>query len=645
MELFQVDITGFRKFKEKAEFKTRGKVLAILGANEAGKSSLLKALIHLNNINPFEPHEKSTGTDGEKVEIKAKFMLSDEDRKAAGVPRARWYSLTKNADGKRTFWIEPRPDDRDYSHRAKMHKEIIRIEAKSNAVSILTDQDEALLKTTKQFLSGIGDRKSDLSDVEQATLSDIATRWRLALNEESPQYLRSISDSLNEAIALESAKSAMLTAGEVLGARRPEFLFFGGDERYIKSSYAWAELANAIPDALGNLAKIAELDLRRLIANMTANVTDPDNDNMIDKANAALIRNFREVWNQSKVSIILAKSDQYLSIHVHNNQQERTALEQRSDGLKQFVALRCFTAGRESDDLILLIDEAEQHLHYSAQADLVQMFGSQTVAAKVIYTTHSVGCLPEDLGNGVRLVEPTFEGSDWSQIENKFWKHKDGNEAAFSPILMGMGTSAMAFFPTRSAVLVEGPADTILMPTMFREALGLPSLGVQFIHGLSEDGRMQLPLLNSTGRNVCYVLDDDAGGRLLKADLLKRGLKATSIFQLQCPDGDCELEDFIDPNLLAEAASLHAAQYLNVPELVAGAAMPKVGKWDFIKDASSDANVKVPSKVDVAYAVLDILDANPTRRILDKDLRQFFTKAAKKVHFAAQKGGAGTASN
>ena len=639
MELFQVDISGFRKFKEKTEFKTRGKVLAILGANEAGKSSLLKALVHLNTTNPFDAHEKSAGTDGKEVEIKAKFMLSDDDRKAAGVPHARWYTITKNADGKRTFCIEPRPDDRDYSHRPKLFKEIIKIEAKSNAVSILTDHDEGLLKATNRFFLGICDRKSDLSDSEKTTLSDIAARWRSALNEESPQYLRSHSDRLDEALASENATSANLTAGEVLGTRRPEFLFFGGDERHIKSAYAWAELTNAIPEALNNLAKIAELNLPRLIENMTANVTDPDNDNMIDKANAALTRNFREVWNQSKVSIILAKSDQYLSIHVHNNQKERTTLEQRSDGLKQFVALRCFTAARDSDNLILLIDEAEQHLHYDAQADLVQMFGSQTVAAKVIYTTHSVGCLPEDLGNGVRLVEPKTAGSDWSQIENKFWKHKEGNEAAFSPILMGMGTSTMAFFPTRSAVLVEGPADTILMPTMFREALKLPSLGVQFIHGLSEDGRMQLPLLNSTGRNVCYVLDDDAGGRNLKADLLKRDLKAASIFQLQCSDGDCELEDFIDPNLLAEAASLHAVQYLKVPELVKGKEMPKLGKWDFIKKASADAKVKAPSKVDVAYAILEILDANPTRRILDQQLRQSFTKVAKKVHSAAQKDG------
>jgi predicted ATP-dependent endonuclease of OLD family len=639
MELFQVDIAGFRKFKEKTTIKTRGKVLAILGANEAGKSSLLKALVHLNSNDPFESDEKSTGADGSKIEIKATFSLSDDDRNAASVPLARWYSITKDAAGVRRWWIEPRPDDRDYSHRSKLNKDITDIGKRTKVVSALAERDEELLAETIEFFRNVSDHNNDLSESENAVLSGISERWKSVLIKNDAAYLHSFADRLVAASNIENAESSRLIAGNVLWKRLPEFLFFGGDDRNLKSSYAWSEMANpnVIPDALQNLAKIADLDLPRLITSMIADVTDPDNDNVIDQANMALKENFNEVWRQSTVSVVLAKSDQYLSIHVHNNQMQRTHFEQRSDGLRQFVALRCFTAARESDNIILLIDEAEQHLHYDAQADLVQMFGNQTVAAKVIYTTHSVGCLPEDLGNGVRLVEPATKGSDWSLIENKFWKHKEGNEAAFSPILMGMGASTMAFFPTRSAVLVEGPADTILMPTMFREALESPSLGVQFIHGLSEDGRMQLPLLNSTGRNVCYLLDDDAGGRILKEDLLKRNMSATSIFQLQCSDGDCELEDFVDPDLLAQAASKHALQHLNVADLVTSAEMPKVGKWDHIKKACIKAKVKVLSKVDVAYAVLDILDDDPSRSILDKNLKKSFKKVAKKIHLAAKK--------
>lgn len=195
----------------------------------------------------------------------------------------------------------------------------------------------------------------------------------------------------------------------------------------------------------------------------------------------------------------------------------------------------------------------------------------------------------------------------------------------------------MAFFPTRSAVLTEGPSDTILMPTMFREALGQDNLGVQFVHGLSEDGRMQLPLLNSTGREVCYLLDNDGGGRTLRDDLVSRKVPKSSIFQLYCPDGDCELEDFLESSLLTEAVNTLASNHLQIAELLGNGALPKIGKWDYIKKACIDAKAKVLSKPDVAYAVLDILDADPDRCILDQRLRPSFRKVVNKVMLVAKK--------
>jgi predicted ATP-dependent endonuclease of OLD family len=636
MELFQVDISGFRKFKEKTVLKTRGKVLAILGANEAGKSSLLKALTRLNDEKPFQPHEVSRGSDISNVSLKAHYLLSDDDREHANIPDARWYMITKCPTGERKWWIEPRPEDRDYRYRQKLSKDASTIASKPKMAAFLGEADENLVPETIRFCSFICQRNEDLSDSEKATFSNLAERWKSILDRDSPSYLNAFSNALDAAVKAENAESARLIAGRKLWERLPDYLIFGDEDRNLKSSYAWAEIAEQIPDALENLAMIAELDLPLLIRKMTANVIDPENDTMLDKANAALKKNFQNSWKQSSVSVVLSKSDQYLLIQVHNNQGERTDFDQRSDGLRQFVALRCFTAARESNNFVLLIDEAEQHLHYDAQADLIQMFGTQDIATKVIYTTHSVGCLPEDLGNGVRLVEPTTKGSDWSKIENKFWSHRNDNEAAFSPILMGMGASTMAFFPTRSAVLTEGPSDTILLPTMFREVLGQDSLGVQFVHGLSEDGRMQLPLLNSTGREVCYLLDDDDGGRTLRDDLVARKVKKSSVFQLHCSDGDCELEDFLASDVLTEAVNALAANHLKIAELVASEALPKIGKWDYIKRACVDASVKVLSKPDVAYAVLEILDANPTRHILDQKLRNSFKRVAEKVMLAAK---------
>ena len=111
--------------------------------------------------------------------------------------------------------------------------------------------------------------------------------------------------------------------------------------------------------------------------------------------------------------------DRNLNIVIENEPTEFTNLAERSDGFRQFVALQSFTMKERAEKPILLIDEAETHLHYDAQAALVQMLQKQQVASKVIYSTHSAGCLPEDLGNGVRLVAKT--GPSSSKIINRFW--------------------------------------------------------------------------------------------------------------------------------------------------------------------------------------------------------------------------------
>jgi predicted ATP-dependent endonuclease of OLD family len=634
MELFQIEITGFKKFKEKTTLKTRGKVLAILGANEAGKSSLLKALGRLNDSDPFEPHEISHGSDDSHTTIKATYLLSPEDRKAAALTTGTWFEVTKYPDGARKWSIRPTPPDRDYKHRSRLIVLLKKLAKRSQAQ--ITEIDPSLFDETQVLLERLFTNESELSDEGKLELTGIAQRWGAAAGARTSPKVREIFDVFTAAIDSETKESRRLSAGKKLWSRLPEFLLFDQDNRNLKSSYAWSEIASAIPTALSNLSDVAELDLQKLIDIAITNPNDPEFDTLMERANAALERNFQAAWNQSAVSIVLAPREQNLLVQVYNNDRSRTDLAQRSDGLRQFVALRCFTAAHGMENFILLIDEAEQHLHYDAQADLVQMLTSQTVASKVIYTTHSVGCLPEDLGNGIRLVLPTTRNSDLSKIENKFWSTREKDEAAFSPILMGMGASTMAFFPTRAAILVEGPVDTILLPTMFREALGCSILNVQFVHGLSEDGYLNLPILNSTGTRVCYLLDNDEGGHVLKKRLIELKVDDKRIFQLPMPNGNAELEDFVDSKLLAEAASNVAHQHLGIETLVAGSDLPKIGKWDFIAQSCKDAGRKPLDKVPVAYELLELLDADPQRQIVEKRLAVSFTNFASNVMLTVQ---------
>ena len=125
-----------------------------------------------------------------------------------------------------------------------------------------------------------------------------------------------------------------------------------------------------------------------------------------------------------------------LRTHVVDTDTRRfTRIEERSEGLRAFVTLALFLGSQALEvPPILLIDEAELHLHSDAQADLVGGLLKQINATQVWYTTHSPACLPSDLGTGIRLLERHDEKSD---IKSHFWTN---NEPGFGPLQLSPGT-------------------------------------------------------------------------------------------------------------------------------------------------------------------------------------------------------------
>lgn len=193
MELFQVELTGFRKFKEKASLKTRGKLLAILGPNEAGKSSLLRALERLDDNGEFQPTERSREA-GEKVPtIKATYLLSQEDREAVGLTVGTWYDVTKSASGKRTWTIRPTPPDRDYMHRSKLAALVGTLP--KTAQAYLVENDNDLLGDTSKLLGRIFSNETELSDDAQQQLSELASRWRSVADSGAPAKIKQVSEN------------------------------------------------------------------------------------------------------------------------------------------------------------------------------------------------------------------------------------------------------------------------------------------------------------------------------------------------------------------------------------------------------------------------------------------------------------------
>lgn len=252
---------------------------------------------------------------------------------------------------------------------------------------------------------------------------------------------------------------------------------------------------------------------------------------------------------------------------------------------------------------ILLIDEAETHLHYDAQADLVQVLAKQDVVSKVIYTTHSIGCLPEDLGTGVRLVEIDKSDTHVSTVQNWFWQSP---RPGFSPLLFGMGASTLAFIPVRNAVITEGPSDIILWPTLLREAINKSYLGFQIVPGLSEATRPEIIELDHEAPSTAYLVDSDKGGDKLVKKLIEGGISKDRIFRIPTTDRrELVVEDLVDRSIYLDAVNEELRRSNGIDISFPSSKMPAEGRTRAVKDWCKAKGIDPPSKRAVAYHILE----------------------------------------
>jgi hypothetical protein len=318
-----------------------------------------------------------------------------------------------------------------------------------------------------------------------------------------------------------------------------------------------------------------------------------------EDANATLSALFSANWTQSGVTARLRITDDLIRILVATEQGYASVAE-RSDGLRWFLALLSYvTQASEGIEPVLLVDEAETHLHYDAQADLVRLFGSQGQAAKVIYTTHSAGCLPEDVGGGIRVVEAS-EADEVSTIRNSYWSEGPG----FSPLLLAMGASALALSSSRRAVLAEGPTEVLLLPTLLREALGLEFLGFQVAPGLAIVGDTEVGNLTLEAARIAYVVDADEGGRAIMRKLTTNGVNPDHVIALPGPTGTT-IEDYIDLDVLARAVR-EELRRSHGPTEGFELSEERGSAWGQVLSICDEAGLEPPNKTAVAQRVLDV---------------------------------------
>lgn len=591
MELCEIEFNGYKRLAN-TKCNVRGKTVAFVGPNEAGKTSVLTGLQWLTAAGspelPRAAWARADQTQSDSYIVRAHFVLDQDDVQTLTgldidphrpVSEITQFRISRRRSGVQQTGITPDLDRRTETFVAAVEH--------AQSVSelfgkILQGLDEEADPEPWRIATGIESTASICQRVFGLGAND--GPWDADEIEERSELIASVVDLLSQASA-ESALKKPLTGhrrllnkteqvlrnalrdGEkahpsmavrsLLRAKSPRFLLFGDEHRSIDEAYHLGDEAvrDDPPKALENLLAVAGTDVQT-IWRVLSEGSVAEQQSMRKRVNQNLLERLSPVWSQTRLTVELdIHRDGYTEVSIFELENESgipmTPISERSDGLRAFLGLVVFVLSNSPDrPPILLIDEAERNLHYDAQADLVRVLTNELRVAKVIYTTHSPGCLPLDLGTSIRVAERVDDMR--SELQNNFWTD---TESGFSRLLFAMGAGAAAFSAFRKAVLAEGVSEMLLLPTMLRNATSGDELDFQVAFGLSN-----MPARKTIGRVAlitCYLVDGDNSGNTKIGQLKRAGVPASHIFQAPT---DMAIEDLVDPRDYLEVINNHLAR-------------------------------------------------------------------------------------
>lgn len=625
LRLVKVNIHGFGRLAD-GSMDLSPRVIAVVGPNEAGKSTLLEALVYLSDRSSTLSTTRRSRTldvSDDTTVVTGHYVLDEEE-----------------AQGFNDLQLEQLPQTVQLSRRAGDTTRYMRIlptpvqsrEVSAELVTKFLDKYTADLipSTAVNEEAAIDEAEAAQREQVRHLLSEVTEALKTAASTHSErESLLELGDKLETlrsqmaAFSLDPETRAYLDrlidwqvssdpTPEIrrrLGALIPIALLFSDADRTLPSTFTLDETSiDNIPAAVQNLADMANLDLPAVWTDLQQG-NRAGYASKMRVANKVLKGKFEKAWRQSDLTVNLALSGSTMHIDVHQGEDIVTPIDERSAGLRMYVALAAFLERHSLDaQPILLIDEAETHLHIDAQADLVASFMRQREVSKVVYTTHSPACLPFDLGTNVRAVIPSRDNLEQSTLENSFWR----NAAGFTPLMIAMGAGAAAFSTARYVVLAEGPTEMLLLPSLIRAATGIDELPYQVAPGLSESAPEDYAGLDIEGARVAFLVDGDKGGSTIAKGLKHAGISEDRIAHL----GSLMLEHVLDPGVYAhEYGRLFQAwnPHLSVGE-APDLSLDDVRPWPKQLDewARTHGEAHVPGKRDVASHLVEHGNAIPS---------------------------------
>lgn len=287
----------------------------------------------------------------------------------------------------------------------------------------------------------------------------------------------------------------------------------------------------------------------------------------LNSASLDITNRFNEWYRQRRHTIDYQADGDYFRIWVADNRRPgvKVELEGRSKGFQWFFSFYLvFLVESEEGhkDAILLLDEPGLHLHPTAQQELIAFFERLSDDNQLIYTTHSPFLIDGEHLHRVRPV--TEDDSGHSRITAGTWP--SDRETIF-PLQAAAGYAMLqGLFRHKDNVLVEGMSDYYYLNALGAQCraagrAALPeAIYITPCGGAKYVGHIASLFLGQQVRPL-VLLDGDEAGRARQNALLKElyAAHATVILMLDAALGregtETEIEDILGEEILLPCVS------------------------------------------------------------------------------------------
>jgi energy-coupling factor transporter ATP-binding protein EcfA2 len=464
MLLSKLRVRNFLSVNGQCELPIDGRVTVLLGANDHGKSNLLRALEHLNLDTPIRAEEANWDSE----EARLDFIFQINDQEAARLTTARDACAA------------------EYAHLLKKEEAATVIDS----ISVEEEEEEpAIAQAGPLTQAGVVrplaapstvirpvntvpqiDEEED-EDAEPRDQSSATVLENLNLLNSLTKPLRQLTltrDGVDAELSVEGRNINDLPEDlyKIFREMIPRVEIFEAFSGTLQDSVTAAEIEKSESEFLQGIFFYAGLDplnCQELFKQ------DDVTDKRLEEASLELDRELRRLWAQgvdldlhfqlkhrgSSIQL-LAKDPAVKSRHAR--------MSKRSAGVTQFFRLSMVLHARRkknpANSYVYVFDEPGVFLHPKGQKDLLAVFEQLAEDTQIVYATHSLFMLNQNFPERHRLIT---KSSDTTIVDAKPYRAN----WRYAVDALGVRLTANILF-SPNILLVEGDSDPIYIYELFR---------------------------------------------------------------------------------------------------------------------------------------------------------------------------------